>query len=287
MEHMTASLIAQQFLVVQWPPWVTMWLVAFGVYGGFKVFTWAEAEGWRRPAWISMAYLFAWPGMDARTFLAGVRNDRATLRPAASEWLFAFAKLALGLALLAVASLVRFEPAWLRGWLAMAGIAFVLHFGLFHVLSCFWRSLGIVAVPLMHWPIAATSLTEFWSRRWNLAFRDLTHRFVFRPLASRFGGVVALWVGFLLSGLVHDAVISGPAGGGYGLPTLFFLLQAGGMMIERKVLGRQNAARARGWLFTAAFLIVPAPLLFHTAFLNNVVLPFVDALGWLLEGATS
>ena len=110
----------------------------------------------------------------------------------------------------------------LVGWCGLIGIAFMLHFGLFHLLSCFWRSLGVNAPPLMNHPWAATSVSEFWGKRWNLAFRDLTHRFLFRPLTSRLGprwGVAAV---FGFSGLVHDLVISISFGRRLRPPDVFF-----------------------------------------------------------------
>src|ERR1022692_4792814 len=67
------------------------------------------------------------------------------------------------------------------------------------------------------------SIAEFWGRRWNSAFRDLAHPFVFVPAARRWGLVVALWVSFAVSGFAHELVISVPAGAGFGLPTAYFL----------------------------------------------------------------
>jgi hypothetical protein len=50
------------------------------------------------------------------------------------------------------------------------------------------------------------------------------------------GGGLFLELAF--GGIVHDAVISLPAGGGYGGPSVFFILQALGMLAERSRFGK-------------------------------------------------
>jgi hypothetical protein len=173
------------------------------------------------------------------------------------------------------------DSPYFTGWIGMAGLALGLHFGLFHLLSCAWRRSGVNAAPLMNWPIASISLSEFWGRRWNRAFRDLAHRFLFRPLTPLIGGAGALVAGFIFSGLVHDAVISIPAEGGYGGPTLFFAIQAGGLLAERSRTGRRlGLGRGwRGWLFADLLLIGSAPLLFHPPFVMRIIVPFMHAVG--------
>jgi D-alanyl-lipoteichoic acid acyltransferase DltB (MBOAT superfamily) len=74
------------------------------------------------------------------------------------------------------------QHAYAIGWIGMIGLLLILHFGVFHLTSCWWRSVGVEARPLMNRPQAATSLSKFWGRRWNTAFRDLIHRFLFRRL---------------------------------------------------------------------------------------------------------
>jgi D-alanyl-lipoteichoic acid acyltransferase DltB (MBOAT superfamily) len=141
-------------------------------------------------------------------------------------------------------------------------------------LSCAWRAAGVNAKPLMNWPILSASVSEFWGKRWNTAFRDLTHKFLFAPLARKLGPRRGLAVGFLFSGLVHEVVITVPAGGGYGLPTLYFALQGLGLLIEKRLKLRG----ARGRAFAVLVLVAPAPLLFPPPFVLGVVLAFLDAL---------
>src|SRR5258708_15158766 len=105
----------------------------------------------------------------------------------------------------------------------MIGLSVVLDFGFAHFLSLCWRLGGVNAEPIMDFPIKAKSLSDFWGRRWNRAFRDVAFARVFRPLVARLGVAWATMAVFIISGLVHDLVISVPVRGGWGGPTLFFL----------------------------------------------------------------
>ncbi|MEX2172775.1 MAG: MBOAT family protein [Pirellulaceae bacterium] len=260
-----------------WPRWALMWSLAIAIYAGCKWLTWRRTRAGNVPWWRHVAYLLAWPGMDAKAFLTGTAD--ADAQPTAREWLLAGAKLVAGCAVLAAAKTwvpARHEP--LLGWTGLVGLVLVFHFGGFHLLSCFWRQLGIPARPLMRWPLAATSVSDFWGRRWNTAFRDLAFRFLFRPLAGRLGTTWGAAAGFLFSGLVHDVVISVPAGGGYGWPTLFFALQGAAMLAERSRLGKSlGLGRGwRGWAFAMLVVAGPAFGLFHPPFIRNVVVPFLN-----------
>jgi alginate O-acetyltransferase complex protein AlgI len=161
----------------------------------------------------------------------------------------------------------------------MGGIVLVLHFGLFEILALAWQRSGINAQPLMCQPLRAVSLKEFWSRRWNTAFNQLVHSLALRPLSRRFGMIGGIVGVFLISGLVHEAVISLPARTGYGLPTAYFLLQGLGVVFERSGAGRRlGLGRGiRGWLFMGLVTAGPAIWLFHAGFVRNVILPMIDA----------
>jgi hypothetical protein len=263
----------------RWPRWSLMWLMALAIYIGCKWLTWRRTPHRSASLRRQLCYLVFWPGMDAVAFL----NPRVqTAKPKIGEWLFALTKFILGFILLYgwAKHYPPADPYWL-GWVGMTGIILLLHFGSFHLISCAFRQAIIEAAPLMKWPLTSVRLSDYWGIGWNTAFRDLTHRFLFRPLARRFGAANSLWIGFFVSGLVHDAVISIPARGGYGGPTLFFMIQALGLMIERTQFGRNIGLGAgiRGWLFTMAFLLLPAPLLFHVPFVTRIIVPFMHAIG--------
>jgi alginate O-acetyltransferase complex protein AlgI len=263
-----------------------MGLLAFALFAGCKWLTWRRTPPAGIPGWRHWGYLLAWPGLDATAFL--LRGPiPAGARPTAGEWGSAAAKFLLGgLLLRGLARMIPASQEVLRGWVGMAGIALVLHFGAFHLLSCAWRSAGIDARPLMNRPLASGSVSEFWGKRWNTAFRDLTHRFLFRPLTARWGPRRALVAGFLVSGLVHELLISVPAGGGYGGPTLYFVLQAAALLAERSRAG-QTIGLGRGWrgrCFTLLVVGVPAYGLFHPPFVRNVILPLMGALGAVGKG---
>src|SRR5262249_51294152 len=130
-------------------------------------------------------------------------------------------------------------------------------------------------------PLRATSLSDFWGRRWNTAFRDFTHQFLFRPLSLRWGARMAIFAGFLFSGVVHDIVISVPASGGYGGPTIFFTIQGAALLAARTPFGGGIGlgAGVRGWLFTMLALVLPLGLLFHRPFVLAIIVPFLHAIG--------
>ena len=264
-------------------PWQFMWALSIAIFFGCKWETWirARSAGLRASFARNVGYLLLWPGMDACTFLS---SESSSIRPRAKNWLVASAKTLFGCGLIWFAARnAANHPSLAVGWVGMVGIIFALHFGSFHLLALAWQSAGVVAQPLMQSPVGATSLSEFWGKRWNMGFRQLTHGLIFRPVRKWFGPVVATLAAFLASGLIHDFVISFPAGGGYGLPTGYFLLQGLGVLAERSKLGaRLGIGRGvRGWLFTLLCTVGPAFWLFHPAFVRNVMIPFFAWMGRL------
>jgi predicted DCC family thiol-disulfide oxidoreductase YuxK len=263
------------------PPWVFMWTMAVALYAGCKWLSYRAARDGGVAASRSriIRYFVAWPGMDAEKFLS---RPSGAGRPATREWIAAALKAASGAALVWVGARTALPSYPLfAGWLGMTGLIFMLHFGMFHLLSLLWRRAGVDAMPVMREPLQATSLADFWGRRWNTAFHELATRFTFRPLRASVGATAAGLLVFLLSGVIHELVISVPAGGGYGLPTGYFVVQGIGIAAERSVRGRRLGLGrgGRGRMFTALVAGGPAYWLFPPVFVHRVVLPMLAAIG--------
>jgi len=205
--------------------------------------------------------IFATLGAAARPG-AGELAARGARRFAAGALLFVAARAAAASLPLAAARAVA-TP------LALVALSLMLHFGLLDLAAAFWRSRGVAAEPLFREPLRSASLSEFWSRRWNVGFAEMLAIAVNRPLRRPLGPTGALLASFLASGLLHELAISVPARGGYGLPTLYFAIHGLFVLAEKRRWIRPSRA------LTLAALIVPLPLCFHLPFLRAVIWPMV------------
>ncbi len=214
--------------------------------------------------------------MDARRFLA---LNRWSENPSAPAWIWALSKTLFGAGLVwGVARLAGIGL--LAGWIGMVGFIFLLHFGFFAMLALFWQWRGINAQPLMKCPIAAASVSDFWGKRWNSGFRDIVFGLMFIRLAKRFGAGTAAFATFVISGLIHELVITFPARAGYGLPTLYFALQGGAMLLERSEFGGKLRLTSgwRGHAFALAVVTLPICALFPPPFVLGVMVPFLQVI---------
>jgi predicted DCC family thiol-disulfide oxidoreductase YuxK len=262
------------------PPWAFMWFLAFAIFMGCKWLTLGNAirRSGRVCRFRATVYLFAWPGMDAVRFLSphlAPPVPHSTILKGAA---LALACIAIGGFFVFSVARIAHEPL-LAGWLGMFGMVLMLHFGIFALLSLGWRALRVDAQPIMDAPMRSTSVAEFWGRRWNGAFNDLALGLVFRPMARRVGVAIATLSAFAVSGLVHELVISLPAGAGYGFPTVYFLVQGIAVLAQRRCAALRG--NITGWLFTMVVVAAPAFWLFHPPFVRRVILPFMQAIGAL------
>jgi len=244
--------------------WALMCALACGLWITVKYFVLQSegSDGRQAIIW------FAWPGTDGREFFR-----RTVLRIKPFDCRSGLLNLSCGVGLFLLIRFAPMDPA-LATWIGMAGLVFVLHFGLFRLLATLLTTIGIRVSSIMNFPLLARSLGDLWGNRWNLGFSVPARRYVFRPVFRRWGTKAAVLSVFLISGGLHEIVISVPAGGGYGFPTLYFLMQGLGCMIEREI---SDAKIVRAFAFVVA--IAPVGLLFHPRFIHNVMLPFLEAIG--------
>ncbi len=278
-----ASIVGLHFGLEGEPPGFRMLALISATLCAMKAVVAVEARASGVPpldvrAWL--AFVTAWFGMQPRLFASragGGRAVRHAVRGAATLVRRGLARVALGLVLIALARWTWVATGSHLGasLLLLPGISFVLHFGLFNLNAALWRARGVPAYALFRNPIASRSLTEFWGRRWNLAFAEMTSLAVFRPLRRAIGPRVAVAAAFLFSGLLHELAISVPVGAGFGLPLAYFALHGGAMLAERPLSARGHLAGWRGRAWTVAWVVAPMPILFHVPFLRAVVWPLI------------
>lgn len=100
-------------------------------------------------------------------------------------------------------------------------------------------------------PPLAKGVSDFWARRWNEWVSDWFRQIIFRPLQNR--PVIALFTVFLTSGVLHELGINVPlyivtGRKCFGWMTLYYVLQAVGILIERKTRNR-GVRIFLAWLF--------------------------------------
>jgi Membrane bound O-acyl transferase family len=265
------------------PAGVRMLAIVLELILGMKAVVTVEAQAAGMPAlkpWQWFGFAGLWVGMRPQLFATAGGAPRA----GAGRYLVrGLLWSAAGVALLVLSrELWGGEPVRqvaLSG-LMLVALSIVLHFGTLTVLAGLWRFAGVDARPLHRAPLKARSLTEFWGRRWNLAFSEMTALAAYRPLRRVVGEPAAVLASFALSGLLHEAAISVPVRAGYGGPLAYFLLHGCLTLVER-ARARQGLRPPEAWgvwgrVWTLGWLALPLPILFHA--------PFVKAVVWPLAG---
>jgi hypothetical protein len=137
------------------------------------------------------------------------------------------------------------------------------------LVSILWLPSGR-ALPLVHnAPWRARSVADFWGNRWNVCFSDWARFAIFQRLRHR--PALALVAAFAVSGLLHEAVINLPlylVTGRvlFGTMMMYFLIQAIGVLVERRFRDRPALARVFAWLI----FLGPAPLVLNEGLLRTM-----------------
>jgi hypothetical protein len=66
--------------------------------------------------------------------------------------------------------------------------------------------LGMEMEPQVDRPYLASSLRDFWGRRWNLMVPAILRPSVYGPVRARFGDAAGVLASFLVSGLMHELI---------------------------------------------------------------------------------
>jgi hypothetical protein len=226
------------------------------------------------PQWI--AFALGWFGMNPAVFMRKQPQKKALGKPLL---LFGLSRMALGCFVILLAWwLCRHEvfDRWLEmgviSLFMLVGVSLVLHFGILNVNSGLWNLASIGTYPLFRVPLRSESLSEFWGKRWNIAFSEMTSIAVYRPLRKKIGEQPSKYVAFGYSGLLHELAISVPVNAGYGLPTIYFVLQAIALYLETRIVFNSKTLKH---LWVLAWLLIPMPILFHRPFLEGIVWPLI------------
>jgi hypothetical protein len=269
------------------PAGVRMLAIIGALLYGMKAIVSVEARAEGMPvlsAWRWLGFAALWPGMRAAPFASAGCGCQS------GAWAFVIWGCLLGIIGMTLALLAWLV--WHHGRpplsddvacvlatvVLLPGLSLILHFGIFNVLGGIWRLAGVDVRPLFRAPLTARSLENFWSRRWNLAFSEMTTLGIYRPLSASLGRKAATVVAFLASGLLHELAISMPVLAGFGLPTLYFLLHGALVFGERGLERAGRAISGWGWwahVWVLGWLALPLPILFHLPFLRGAVWPLI------------
>ncbi len=268
------------------PAGLRMLIIIAALLYGMKAVVTIEARLEGMPAyspWWWLGFAALWPGMRPGLF-AGVTKHRA------GGWSLivrGFWNGCFGFVLAWLSwvvwqdgrpSLPEMMARLLSTMLLLPGLSLMLHFGIFNILAGLWRLAGVDAQPLFRAPLRSRSLGEFWGRRWNLAFAEMTAISVYRPISGPWGRPIAMAAAFLASGLLHELAISVPVFAGFGLPFAYFLLHAALVLVEQRLERVGNPVSQWGvWshVWVLGWLTLPVPILFHISFLRGVVWPLI------------
>lgn len=258
------------------PPLIRMFIIVVLQLMSMKILVVVESYSGERLTLIQWtSFSLGWFGMRPAPF---EKFPNSPL-PFAHALLKGISRIAMGVVLLYVSLLLDQNPyaqkTFLSHLLLLAGLSLILHFGILNLSAAFWRSQGVNVSELFQAPYKSRSLKEFWGKRWNVAFSEMTALIAYRPLKSKVGTEKALVISFLLSGILHEVAISLPVMAGFGLPMIYFVIHATAMFMEarsvflRKLLQRKWLAHT--WVMSV--LILPMPILFHSQFIEQVLLP--------------
>jgi D-alanyl-lipoteichoic acid acyltransferase DltB (MBOAT superfamily) len=154
-------------------------------------------------------------------------------------------------------------------WLKMLWVVFVAYFAFSMTadfLLGFAMQTGIYFIEMFDAPLIARSPREFWGRRWNLYFREVSHRNVFLPLGGSKHPLIAVCAVFAVSALLHEYLIVVSVGWKMlGYMSAFFVVHCfatiGQTMVSHWTGKKKLLPRPLAILVNMAWMVATAPLL--------------------------
>lgn len=188
-------------------------------------------DSWgRRLLWLLLPPAVSWPdGPDARADARRI-GFRVAGRMAA--------KLVAFVALLGLNSAV---PLHHNLWLSTLWMMFVMYFFFSSIVDMFslpFRLSGLHLAEMFDAPPLARNPREFWSRRWNLWFTQMTNLLIFQPLGGARRPLLGVSAVFVFSALLHEYMTWVALTRPDGRMTAFFLIH-GVATIATTVLGKR------------------------------------------------
>lgn len=267
-------------------PWLRLAGATVGLLFSIKVGSWILLWMREREALNSLSvpqllvYGVVWPNVRPDNF-----NADGNEAPEAGNFLKGYVFGWFGvLLMLATVLLVPIVGLGVASWLMIAALLSTIHFGVGTLMPFFLRWIRVPVPSLFNSPLRSQGVGDFWSRRWNLPFVEMNRLFVTRPLSGRLGIGVAAFLAFMVSGFLHEMAISYAAGAGWGLPFLYFVLQAGMYSVEQRYFPDREEWSWFRSAWTWLVVLAPLPLLFHGPFRQAYIYPIIDVLrGVLLQ----
>lgn len=255
-------------------PWQRLALSCVGLLWLLKLTVLAARQEGVRPLCRplnEMILRFAWPGMSDKPF--------ATRRPATmkevsiftSSYIVMLCGIASALILALVSPNLNDQTV---GILGLFPLFMMIHLGYSGVLTGGLRALGYPVEKLFDRPECSESLRDFWGKRWNRPFVDMNRALIFKGAFAKTSPRLAIFMTFLVSGLLHELGISLPASAGWGWPLLYFAVHGTLVLLESsQVLHFKSwpTALKRLWVWSA--ILLPLPLLLHDAFRSALIVP--------------
>jgi hypothetical protein len=155
---------------------------------------------------------------------------------------------------------------------------------LLDVVGLFWEfTFNMKPKELFRTPFIASSPRDFWSRRWNMFFRDFFHKIFFKNVKNLtyLRSIVSALAIFVISGLLHEYVYWSIMGKVSGLKMMFFLVH-GVVTTLQTILQTlfpvlKKVPTVVAVPLNTVFLALTIPLFIspyvHSGFIRNVKLP--------------